>query len=405
MRNVTRAILWSAVAVFCVAVVRTQGQAQGGLQVAATSIGGTVVNAATGKPEAGVWVIAETKLPNAFRKIVITDDQGRFVAPDLPMASYDLWVRGYGLKDSAKTPAARGATVQLKVADAATPQEAARIYPSSYWISMIQPPAVGELSKEFHGSQDYWLANLRGCNQCHQLGMPTTRILTSEMFDKMFKLNTGMNGAVDRLGRQLVMKTLGDWTTRIKNGQVPPAPPRPTGIERNFVITQWDWGFANSFVHDNVSTDKRNATLYPFGKVYAADRLNGGRLLWLDPVKNTIGALDVEPRDKTKFDPTIDYYHRGSEEAAFGDGTSSWMASPHNPMLDEQGRVCPAATACSWATTTRRRTSSCRLTPPTTRITCRLTGKAACGPTATCSACSTRRSSIRPMWRGPRPAP
>ena len=57
-------------------------------------------------PEAGVWVIAETKdLPTNFIKIVVTDDQGRFMLPELPSASYSVWVRGYGLADS--TAAAR----------------------------------------------------------------------------------------------------------------------------------------------------------------------------------------------------------------------------------------------------------------------------------------------------------
>src|SRR5262245_32696958 len=55
-------------------------------------------------PEAGVWVIAETKdLPTPFAKIVVTDDQGRFLVPDLPAANYNVWVRGYGLVDSPKT--------------------------------------------------------------------------------------------------------------------------------------------------------------------------------------------------------------------------------------------------------------------------------------------------------------
>src|SRR5215216_7205827 len=95
-----------------------------------SSIGGTVVNSATGKPEAGVWVIAETKLGTPYRKIVVTDDQGRFLVPDLPAASYDVWVRGYGLQDSGKTKAERGAQIIVRVANAATPQEAAKIYPA-----------------------------------------------------------------------------------------------------------------------------------------------------------------------------------------------------------------------------------------------------------------------------------
>src|SRR5262245_58040151 len=61
-------------------------------------IGGVV----TGKngPEAGVWVIAETTdLGTRFAKMVVTDDLGRYVIPDLPQATYSVWVRGYGLVD------------------------------------------------------------------------------------------------------------------------------------------------------------------------------------------------------------------------------------------------------------------------------------------------------------------
>src|SRR5258705_11747890 len=130
MRNAARAILWVFLAFICVTVSYVVGNpqvaAQAGLQVDKASMGGTVTNAATGKPEAGVWVIAETKLGVPFRKIVVTDDQGRFLVPDLPAASYDVWVRGYGLKDSAKTKAERVGQVKLRVANAATHQEAAK---------------------------------------------------------------------------------------------------------------------------------------------------------------------------------------------------------------------------------------------------------------------------------------
>ena len=72
---------------------------QSAARISEHDLGGVV----TGKngPEAGVWVIAETTgLPTAFAKIVVTDDQGRYVIPDLPQANYDVWVRGYGLVDS-----------------------------------------------------------------------------------------------------------------------------------------------------------------------------------------------------------------------------------------------------------------------------------------------------------------
>ena len=89
------------------AVVRIDGDDIGG-----------VVNGANG-PEAGVWVIAETtNLPTKFAKIVVTDDQGRYLIPDLPKANYDIWVRGYGLIDSAKVRATAGKTLNLKAVTA-----------------------------------------------------------------------------------------------------------------------------------------------------------------------------------------------------------------------------------------------------------------------------------------------
>src|SRR5215471_6924047 len=85
---------------------------------AAVSIGdsdlGGVVTSASG-PEAGVWVIAETHdLPTRFIKIVVTDGQGRYVLPELPKgATYDVWVRGYGLVDSPKVKSAPGRILNL----------------------------------------------------------------------------------------------------------------------------------------------------------------------------------------------------------------------------------------------------------------------------------------------------
>src|SRR5205814_3031972 len=75
---------------------------------------GGVVTGPNG-PEAGVWVIAETRdLPTRYAKMVVTDDQGRYVVPDLPQATYDVWVRGYGLVDSPKVKATPGKLLDIK---------------------------------------------------------------------------------------------------------------------------------------------------------------------------------------------------------------------------------------------------------------------------------------------------
>src|SRR5688572_27611130 len=91
--------------------------------------------------EAGVWVIAESDdLQTKFRKIVVTDGQGRYLLPQLPKgASFRVWVRGYGLVDSKPVTAKSDQDLNLTAVVAKTPQEAAQIYPANYWASLIEP--------------------------------------------------------------------------------------------------------------------------------------------------------------------------------------------------------------------------------------------------------------------------
>src|SRR5437667_5644018 len=103
-----------------------------------------IVTGANG-PEAGVWVIAETKdLPTKFAKIVVTDDRGRYLIPELPKANYSVWVRGYGLVDSPKVQAAPGKILNLRAAAAPSPAAAAEYYPAIYWYSMLKVPDKSE---------------------------------------------------------------------------------------------------------------------------------------------------------------------------------------------------------------------------------------------------------------------
>ena len=93
----------TAIAVFLAAAAPELNaqQSPAAVTVGDTDIGG-VVSGPSG-PEAGVWVIAETTdLPTKFARMVVTDDQGRYLIPDLPRANYQIWVRGYGLVDSPK---------------------------------------------------------------------------------------------------------------------------------------------------------------------------------------------------------------------------------------------------------------------------------------------------------------
>ena len=218
-------------------------------------IGGTV-RGPTG-PEAGVWVIAETtELPTKFAKMVVTDDQGRYVIPDLPQnVNYQVWVRGYGLVDSPKVRAKPGQRLNLTAVPAPNESLAAQYYPAIYWYTMMKMPPA----KDFGGTsdipkditQEIWRQRMNNvdCIGCHQLGQESTRTIPAALGE--FKsgaeawarrVASGHTGEfmVNRLAGQLggvPFKYFGDWTDRVAKGELPKQKPqRPAGIERNVVI-------------------------------------------------------------------------------------------------------------------------------------------------------------------------
>ena len=135
-------------------------------------------------PEAGVWVIAETRdLPVRYIKAVVTDDRGRFVVPDLPKANYAVWARGYGLVDGPKQTTAPGKLVNLTATVAPDEAAAAQYYPAIYWYSMLHIPGAADFGGEGkipkNITQTDWLNQMKnnGCVGCHQLGQKATRTI------------------------------------------------------------------------------------------------------------------------------------------------------------------------------------------------------------------------------------
>ena len=320
-------------------------------------------------PEAGVWVIAETKeTSTGLIKIVVTDDRGRFMLPELPTASYKVWSRGYGILDTAPLEMKPSATaITIKAATAKTPQEAAKVYPGNYWLSLMEPPAKSMFpgtGKDGNGvgptmlTQDHWINTIKSnCNFCHQLGNALTRDLdhvmkahpesktAAEAWD--WRLGTGVRGnsmyaALNSMGHDPTVKVFADWTDRIAKGEVPPAPARPKGMERNIVATLWDVGDDHSFMHDQISTDKQHPTVNGGGRVYAVNA-GHGQLVVLDPRDNSTFALDIPTRqDKSKVPSRFPAPMRPS---MFWGNEHLWSgpdydpADPHNPMIDSKGRV------------------------------------------------------------------
>src|SRR5256884_6644978 len=236
-------------------------------------------------PEAGVWVIAETHdLPTKFVRIVVTDDQGRYLIPDLPKGTYAVWVRGYGLVDSPRTQATPGKPLNLTAVPAPNPRAAAEYYPAGYWFSLIRVPDKREFAAatstgadETHSapavkSQAEWLRIMKsgGCWACHQLGSKGTREIPaalgsfpSSVAAWQRRLQSGqagvqMMGTVSQLGAQRAFAMFADWTDRIAAGEVPPTPPRPQGGGGNMGITQGGLAAPHADFHHQVSTDPRD---------------------------------------------------------------------------------------------------------------------------------------------------
>jgi len=329
-------------------------------------ISGTVRS--TAGPEAGVWVIAETSdLPTHFIKEVVTDDQGRYMLPELPTANYSVWVRGYGLADSkpvmAKSNTANNAPpLNLTAVVAKDAVEAAKVYPGNYWMQMLEPPKASAFpigTGQSQQSLEGWMHNFKSsCNFCHQLGNPITRTLdhvykakpelktSVEAWD--YRLQTGvrgsgMSGAANALNRPFALKMFADWTDRIAKGETPAVkPPRPTGIERNVVVTLWDWGTDHSFMHDQVSTSKQNPKLNGGGNLYAVSA-GHGTLVVLNPKTNQTNEIEIPTReDRSTIGSRFPPPNPPSlwwGDAHLWNGPTYDPSDPHNPMIDDKGRV------------------------------------------------------------------
>ena len=128
-----------------------------------------------------------------------------------------------------------------------------------------------------------------------------------------------------------------DWTDRIAAGEVPPAPPRPQGQERNVVVTMWDWADPKAYLHDLVTTDRRNPTVNANGPMYGALEVSADYLPVLDPKTNTISRVPLTVRDPA----TPPTNPKMPQPSPYWGDEVIWTSknNVHNPMLDEKGRV------------------------------------------------------------------
>jgi hypothetical protein len=368
-----RKLLYSTVAAIAITLSAAgvappvQAQQAAAVAIDADDIGGVVTG--TKGPEAGVWVIAETTdLPTRYIKSVVTDDQGRYVIPDLPTANYEVWVRGYGLVDSPRLRAKPGQIVNLAAVPAPDERAAAHYYPALYWYTMMKlPPA-----SDFGGSSDIpknitldtWRMRMNNvdCIGCHQLGQESTRTVPAQFghFDSgsdawMRRTASGQAGEMmtNRLAGELggvPYKYFGDWTDRVAKGELPKhKPPRPQGLERNVVVTAWEWSTPDKYLHDLISSDKRKPTVNAYGPLYGSPEYSTDNMPILDPKTNTVTYFKMPVADPS-MPLSLGPGHAGAvkplQPSAYWGDTPLWdtRANSHNAMFDDKGRVWLAAT-------------------------------------------------------------
>ena len=345
--------------------------AQNGLRsvaIDADDIGG-VVRGPNG-PEAGVWVIAETReLPTRFIRIVVTDDQGRYLLPDLPKARYSVWVRGYGLVDSKKVTARPGKNLNLTAVPAPNPRAAAQYYPAIHWYSMMKIPEAGEFGAPNSMipaklTQTGWLNSMKsnGCVGCHQMGQLSTRTFPKELgnFGSSVeawtrRIQAGQSGEqmANQIARQLggtPLHYFADWTDRIARGELPhTAPERPQGVERNIVVTLWDWLNEKQYLHDLIASDRRFPTVNAYGPLYGSAEYSTDDIPILDPRKHAVSVFKAPVRDPNTpmaLGPGHAAALNPLQPSPYWGDERIWTsrANNHNGMFDRQGRVWFAAT-------------------------------------------------------------
>ena len=179
-------------------------------------------------------------------------------------------------------------------------------------VSSFGGPASAGAQERVINNQAEWIAGVKNCLNCHQIGSKIVREIspalrsatgsTTAAWEHRLRYGqVGMLGAVVGLGgRARGLGAYADFTDRIAAGELPPVPPRPKGVERNVVVTLWDVSTPTAFVHDVTTTDKRNPTMNGYGKIYGVEFHNNA-LVELDPIKNATRLLPIPTRDDRKL--------------------------------------------------------------------------------------------------------
>src|SRR5581483_3481752 len=265
-----------------------------------------------------------------------------------------------------KTTSEPGRLVNITATPARTAAEDAKGYPAIYWYSMLHIPTAAEMSdrSQFANnmSQQRWIGAMKniGCIGCHQLGQLSTRTIPAALgtfasgADAWHRrVQSGqagelMFGQLNALGPGS-FALLGDWTDRIATGELPHArPARPEGVEPNIVVTLRDWMDDKHYLHDLISSDRRNPTVNANGLLFGSPEYSSDFMPILDPVKNTATRFHMPVRDPQmpfSLGPGHAAALRPLKPSPYWGDEAIWdtRVNNHNSMLDGEGRVWLAA--------------------------------------------------------------
>src|ERR1019366_6575674 len=208
-----------------------------------------------------------------------------------------------------------------------------------------------------------WLSVIKNedCIGGHQLGQESTRTIPAAFGD--FKsgedawkrrVQAGQAGALmtfptfSKLGGA-PFKYFGDSTDRIAKGELPDSkPPRPQGVERNVVITTWEWADSKTYMHDLISSDKRYPTINAYGRLYSSPEYSTDVLPILDPKTNEVTTFNAPVRDPNmpeSLGPGHAAFEKPMAPSAYWGNEQIWdtRVNNHNSMFDKKGRVWLAA--------------------------------------------------------------
>ena len=257
--------------------------------------------------------------------------------PDLPRGKYQVFVRGYGLVDSPKVGAAPGQQLNLRAVPAPDARAAAQIYPAAYWLSLMEIPKGAMPEREV-------LSAIKECLTCHQVGNQGTREISKALGSfpnslaawdhrvTVGPMGLAMSGSFQRFGEQRRM--FADWTDEIAAGAVPTqVPPRPSGLERNLVVTLWDWAVPTGGRSDGAASDDRIGTNNANGPIWGVIQ-SDDLLVSIDPAANRAEQIVVPTQrsDDRRLQGAVAELSRSSR-------SGSGKSDPRSVAIDHDGRV------------------------------------------------------------------